>query len=101
MSTKLIAPLFVAAVAIVAGINVYNAQKDVELSDIGMENVEALANGEDTGFNCNNLNGFKTWYVEKDPFADERSERNQKKGFQDCCFRDKEGYLPSGDCKVS
>lgn len=37
---------FVAAIAVASGINVFNAQKDVELSDIGKENVEALANNE-------------------------------------------------------
>ena len=37
---------FVAAVALGSGINVLNSQKDVELSDIGMENVEALSQSE-------------------------------------------------------
>ena len=37
---------FVAAVAMVAGINVFNAQKTELMSDIAMENVEALANNE-------------------------------------------------------
>lgn len=37
---------FVAAVAMVAGINVFNAQKTELMSDIAMENVEALADNE-------------------------------------------------------
>ena len=101
MKSKLLKFTLVIVVAIVAVVNVFNAQKPVELSDVAMANVEALANGEsDSDSNCNNLNGFKTWYVEKDPYSDDRSERNQKRGFVDCCFRDKEGYLPSGECKV-
>mgnify|MGYP003290758189 CR=1 FL=1 len=101
MKTKLFTPIFIVAIAIMAGINVFNAQKPAVLSDITMENVEALANGEsETGYNCNNINGYRSWYVAKDPYSDERNERNQKKGSQDCCFKDKEGYLPSGDCKI-
>lgn len=37
---------FVVAIAIVSGINVFNAQKPAVLSDVAMENVEALAAGE-------------------------------------------------------
>ena len=37
---------FVAAIALIAGINVYHVQKTVTLSDIAMENVEALAQDE-------------------------------------------------------
>lgn len=44
MKTKLFTPIFIVAIAIMAGINVFNAQKSVVLSDIAMENVEALAN---------------------------------------------------------
>ena len=40
---------FVAAIALIAGINVYHAQKPVTLSDIAMENVEALAADEGNG----------------------------------------------------
>ena len=32
---------FVVAIAMIAGDNVYNAQKQIELSDIAMDNVEA------------------------------------------------------------
>ena len=37
---------FVAAIAIVSGVNVFNAQKVNTLSDVALANVEALANGE-------------------------------------------------------
>ena len=101
MYKKVLKVAFVAVIAMVSGINVFNAQQPAVLSDIAMENVEALANGESgTGYNCNNINGYRSWYVAKDPYSDERSERNQKKGFQDCCFKDKEGYLPDGDCRI-
>ena len=45
MKTKILKAIFVAVVAMVAGINVYNAQKTKVLSDVAMANVEALANG--------------------------------------------------------
>ena len=101
MYKTLLKVAFVVAIAMVAGINVFNAQKPAVLSDVAMENVEALANGESgTDSNCNNINGYKSWYVEINPNVDVNSERNQKKGFQDCCSRDKEGYLPGGDCRI-
>lgn len=40
---------FVAAIVVGSVINVLNAQKNIELSDIGKENVEALANNETSG----------------------------------------------------
>lgn len=43
MKTKILKAIFVAVVAMVAGINVYNAQKTKVLSDVAMANVEALA----------------------------------------------------------
>ena len=46
MKTKLIKFAFAGAIAIMAGINVYNAQKTVVLSDVAKANVEALAEGE-------------------------------------------------------
>ena len=46
MKTKMIKIVFVVAIAMVAGINVFNAQKSIVLSEIGMENVEALAQNE-------------------------------------------------------
>ena len=46
MKRNIMTVAFVAAIALIAGINVYNAQKTVTLSDIAMENVEALASNE-------------------------------------------------------
>lgn len=49
MKKNLIKSVFVVAVAMLAGINVFNAQKTVVLSDVAKENVEALANDETSG----------------------------------------------------
>lgn len=46
MKRKFMKIAFVVAIAIVSGINVFNAQKPEVLSDIAMENVEALAQTE-------------------------------------------------------
>ena len=46
MKRKVMTTAFVVAIAIVSGINVFNAQKPAVLSDVAMENVEALAAGE-------------------------------------------------------
>ena len=37
---------FVAAIAVVCGVNVFNAQKSEVLSEVALANVEALAEGE-------------------------------------------------------
>ena len=46
MKTKILKYVFVVAIAMVSGINVFNAQKSVQLSDIALANVEALADDE-------------------------------------------------------
>ncbi len=46
MYKKVLKVAFVAAIAMVAGINVFNAQKSEVLSDVAMANVEALADFE-------------------------------------------------------
>lgn len=46
MKVKLFKFVFVIVIAMIAGINVYNAQKPEPMSDIAMANVEALANDE-------------------------------------------------------
>ena len=43
MNKKFIKVAFVAAIAMVSGVNVFNAQKVNALSDIALANVEALA----------------------------------------------------------
>lgn len=46
MNNKLMKVAFVVTIALVSGINVFNAQKSELLSDIAMANVEALAGSE-------------------------------------------------------
>ena len=46
MIKKVLKVAFVVAIAMVVGINVYNAQKTEVLSDVAMANVEALADNE-------------------------------------------------------
>ena len=46
MKKKLLKKYFVTAIAMVSGINVFNAQKTEALSDVALANVEALADGE-------------------------------------------------------
>ena len=46
MNKKVLQVAFVAAIALVNGINVFNAQKKDVLSDIALANVEALAQTE-------------------------------------------------------
>lgn len=47
MKTVFIKYVFIVAIAMVSGINVFNAQKSEMLSDVALANVEALAMGED------------------------------------------------------
>ena len=47
MKTKILKYVFVVAIVMVACINVFNAQKSVQLSDVALANVEALAEGEE------------------------------------------------------
>ena len=46
MKKNIMKAAFVAAIAMVSGINVFNAQKTEALSDVALSNVEALAEGE-------------------------------------------------------
>ena len=46
MNKKVLKVVFVATIALVGGINVFNAQKSNVLSDIALANVEALADSE-------------------------------------------------------
>ena len=49
MKKNIRAVMMVAAIALVAGINVFNAQRSDVLSDVALANVEALAVGESAG----------------------------------------------------
>ena len=46
MKSKFVKVAFIAVIAMVSGINVFNAQKSDVLSDIALANVEALAESE-------------------------------------------------------
>ena len=52
MKTNLLKVAFVAAIALVSGLNVFKAQKSEILSDVALANVEALAQKENSDFNC-------------------------------------------------
>jgi len=54
MRKLIIKSAFVAAFIAVAGYAAYNTQKDTEMSDLAMANVEALAGGEGSGYDCPN-----------------------------------------------
>ena len=54
MKKNILKATLVAAIALVASVNVYNAQQSgVEMSDLALVNVEALAH-EENGFGCDN-----------------------------------------------
>ena len=67
MKTRFIKAAFVAAIAMIGAINVFNANKTETLSDIALANVEALANDDDGNWYC--------------------------VGDVDICYEDKEGKL--------
>ena len=52
MKKKIIKVALVAVVGLIAGINVFNAQKSDVMSDIALANVEALAAGESSNGKC-------------------------------------------------
>ena len=60
MNKKVLKVAFVAAIALVSGINVFNSQKTENLSDVVLANVEALAMDEaytETTWSCVGLSG--------------------------------------------
>lgn len=52
MNKKFLKVTLVAVVAMIAGVNVFNAQKAEVLSDVAMANVEALADDENSNKTC-------------------------------------------------
>ena len=62
MIKKILKVAFVVAIAIVAVINVYYAQKTEVLSDVAMANVEALASGE-SGTDCVDVYDVKDYHL--------------------------------------
>ena len=65
MNRKVMKVVFVATIALVGGINVFNAQKTETLSDTVLANVEALAACEDTG----NYTGLREYTAENGCFC--------------------------------
>lgn len=60
MKKKLLKKCFVTAIAMVSGINVFNAQKTEALSDVALANVEALVGDEsstETTWSCKGVTG--------------------------------------------
>lgn len=49
MNKKVLKVAYIVAIALVSGINVFNAHKSEALSDIALANVEALADGTEIG----------------------------------------------------
>ena len=61
MNKKVMKAVFVAAIAMVSGINVFNAQKTEALSDVALANVEALVRNEsstETTWSCKGTTGI-------------------------------------------
>ena len=52
MKKNILKATIVAAFALIAGMNVYNAQQSDVMSDLALANVEALAGGESGGVHC-------------------------------------------------
>ena len=89
MKTNFMKVAFVAAIAFVSSITVFNSQKsELELSDIALANVEALASGENS--NCSGGSGYRRWNTDS-WFSSEQE-------FYDCCNILRHGYSPSGNC---
>ena len=65
MNKKVLKVAFVAAIALVSGINVFNAQKSEGLSEIVSANLEALANNARWCPDCGECTG-EYWVCESD-----------------------------------
>jgi hypothetical protein len=52
MKKKIISIAFVAAIAVTTAWNFIQSKTEVELSDLALANVEALASGENSGSGC-------------------------------------------------
>ena len=58
MKKNILKAILVAAFALIAGFNVYNAQKSDVMSDLALANVEALASGESSTTNRYQTMGY-------------------------------------------
>ncbi len=52
MKKKIFGAALIAAMAVAAGLNFNQSKNEVELSDLALANVEALANNESGNFDC-------------------------------------------------
>lgn len=52
MKKNIRAVMMIVAVALIAGVNVFNSQTAIAMSDIALANIEALADGESTDSDC-------------------------------------------------
>ena len=52
MKKNILKATLVVAFALIAGMNVYNAQQSDVMSDLALANVEALASGESSNLRC-------------------------------------------------
>lgn len=91
MAKKILVPLAFAAVVAMGYVSYGAYGPQSEEDALLFENVEALA-GNDVD-KCHNPNGYKEWYVYSGPHC-----YDGKKEFQNCCYKDKSGYCPSGNC---
>ena len=62
----------IAAFALVAGYSVYQSQQKEQMSDIALENVEALADGEvsENGYKCYSVYTPADWFHSDQVFID-------------------------------
>ena len=62
MKANLLKSVFVIAIAMIAGVNVYNAQEAEPMSDVAMANVEALASDESGTGRCSKAIAWANCY---------------------------------------
>lgn len=92
--SKIFTPLIgviVLGLSVYAGYRTYNANAQMDESNLLLENVEALAGGGNESSDCNYTNGYRTWYSEGPSWEKEKE-------FYDCCKVLRHGYDPSGNC---
>lgn len=63
------------------------------LPELQMENIEALSADEPNN-PCRYVNGFKKSYLDPDP----AKENPRREVYRDCCYEEKVGYDPYGEC---
>lgn len=82
---KVLTIVSVAVIAVFTAHGVYQSQEKSRFNDLMIANVEALANNDETGSNCDNFNGYRR--------ISEGSDR-----VYDCCYQERTGRGKE-DCK--